>query len=98
MNSDDLVEATVGDKRVRASSASSVCDIRKSSRYHRYPSASVVICFGYVVVYLVCTTKYGSMQRHVPNWEGGGMLSGSIGVLTVACPQVRSRAPPGTPS
>ena len=33
MNSDDLVEATVGDKRARASSASSVSGIRKSSRY-----------------------------------------------------------------
>lgn len=33
MNSDDLVEMTVGDKRARASSASSVGGARKSSRY-----------------------------------------------------------------
>ena len=33
MNPDDLVGATVGDKRARALSASSVSGIRKSSRY-----------------------------------------------------------------
>ena len=33
MNSDDLVEVTVGNKHVHASSASSVGGIRKSSQY-----------------------------------------------------------------
>ena len=33
MNSDDIIEVTVGDKRARASSASSVGGVRKSSRY-----------------------------------------------------------------
>lgn len=33
MNSDDLEEAMTGDKRARASSASSVAGARKSSRY-----------------------------------------------------------------
>jgi hypothetical protein len=33
VNSDDLVEATAGDKRACASSASSVGGVRKSSRY-----------------------------------------------------------------
>ena len=35
------------------------------------------------------------MWRHVPKWRGGGVLPGSIGVLRVVCPWVRSRALPG---
>ena len=49
----------------------------------------------FVVIYLVRTTNMGIWGGPVPNWEGVRMLPGSIGVLRVACPWVRCRAPPG---
>ena len=58
--------------------------------------------FALVVIYLALTlyvevlpSKFRSIWGSVPNRKGGGAVSGSTWVLRVACPRVRSRAPPG---
>ena len=54
---------------------------------------SPVICSRLLFIWSILLYM-GGMWGHVPKWGGGGMLPGSIGVLRVACPWVRSRAPP----
>ena len=73
-----------------------------SSPFHS--SMSLLLQFSHrlscvVVVYLVLATIYGRLSYGVggrfPMWEGRGVVPGSTGVLRVACPWVRCRAPPG---
>ena len=74
-----------------------------SSPFHS--STALLLQFGHrlscvVVVYLVLATIYRRLLNGVggrfPIWEGRGIVPGSTGVLRVACPWVRCRAPPGS--
>ena len=92
MNSDDLVEVTVGDKRARASSASSTLavpgrtvDISSSTvpvLLFSCSGYSSVICSRLLFIWSVLLNM-GGMWGHVPKWGSGGVHRGFEGCVSL---------------